>query len=139
MARLTLRIKIVVFCLIGLFALYSNLRIINKEADRLRFHPEERMEEEAKDQSLGRLRGLVPLNGVVGYVSEQRSDMIQESYDLFLAEYALCPLILVRDAKRPFVIADCDRSVDGICFFDTDYVVFKSFDHGLRIYRQKQK
>ena len=135
--RLTFKLRIAILCLVVLFALYSSLRIINKESDRLRFHPEERTEEEIKDQSLSKLGGLLPRNAVVGYVSDLGSST--HSYDLFLAEYALCPLILVRAAKAPFVIADCGRSADGICFFDDDYALFKTFDHGLKLYEQKQK
>ena len=75
----------------------------------------------------------------MGYFSDQRPD----KYDIYLAEYALCPLILVRaektGAKRPFVLADCGQSMEGACFRDADYALFQTFDRGLKLYRQKEK
>jgi hypothetical protein len=138
-AGLTSRLSLGVLCLIVLFSLYSNLRIINKEGDRLRFHPQQRLEEETEDQRVGKLRGLLPQANVMGYFSDQRPD----KYDIYLAEYALCPLILVRTsktaAKRPFVLVDCGQSTEGACFSDADYALFETFDHGLKLYRLKQK
>ena len=124
---------LVAFFLVVLFSLYSNFRIINKEGDRLRSHPQERLEEETEDLRLGKLRGLLPQVSVMGYFSDQRPD----KYDIYLAEYALCPLILIMGARTPFVIADCGQAAEGVCFSDADYVLFKTFDPGLRLYRQK--
>ncbi len=73
-ARLTSRLSLGILCLIVLFSLYSNLRIINKEGDRLRFHPQQRLEEETEDQRVGKLRGLLPQANVMGYFSDQRPD-----------------------------------------------------------------
>ena len=138
MARVASRLSFVIFCMLVLFSLYSNARIINKEGDRLRFHPQQRLEEETEDQRVSKLRGLLPHVSVMGYFSDQRPD----KYDIYLAEYALCPLLLVRTtqttAKRPFVLADCGQS-QRACFSDADYALFETFDHGLKLYRQKEK
>jgi hypothetical protein len=131
------REKILVLGLIIFVALYSNLRIINREIKR--FHTDGPMYEANRDKHFAKLNEMLPRNGVVGYFTDQKPDKNLALHDFFLAQYALCPLILVRDARLPFVIADCSGSSKGNCFIDADFVLLKDFDNGLRLYRQKQE
>jgi hypothetical protein len=48
------------------------------------------------------LRRLLPPHGVVGYLSD-RHDAVKEFY---LTQYALAPVIVVRDARAPLVVGN---------------------------------
>ncbi len=131
------RPKIILATVILLFALYSNLRLIDKEMDYRRHA--NRTAEKNRARDLDALREMLPKSGVIGYVSDQNpleSDAMRDHYQ---AEYALSPLLLVRDAKAPYVIVNCRYSTDGTCFVDREFVLVKEFGSGIRLYRQKQQ
>jgi hypothetical protein len=131
--------KMVALGLMILFALYSNLRAINREMKRF-FYTQERVYEQDRDRHFAKLKEMLPRSGLVGYVSDPAPEANQEAMnDFYLAEYALCPLIVVRDATLPFVIAECKKTSNGNCFINPGSVPLKEFGNGLILYHQKQK
>ena len=52
-----------------LFGLYTNLRIVNKEVDRL--HGPGRLEEAVYDARLRPLKDMLPPDAIVGYVTDE--------------------------------------------------------------------
>jgi hypothetical protein len=131
------RSKIVVVVVLLLFALYSNLRLIHKEIGHL--YRANHTVDINRARSFDALKKILPAGGIVGYVSGRNPPDDEANRDYFLAQYALCPLVLARDAIAPYVIADCGHRTDGNCFVGSGFVIVQEFDGGIRLYRQKER
>lgn len=126
------RIFLVAFII--LFTLYFNLRIIKHE---LRHHGEPTAFSHVR--VFDTLKDLLPQKGVVGYVSDQNPTDSNAMWEHYQAEYALCPLLIVRDAKANYIIMYCHNSTDGNCSVNSGYVLVKEFNTGIRLYQQRKQ
>ncbi len=136
MTRSRLRTYIVLALVIP-FALYANLRIINKEAGRLKGPG--RTEEILYEARLEPLKEMLPKDAIVGYVTDESVDALHKVKYFVLTQYDLCPLLVVRGKNYPFVIGgyyDIDNAGGPE---SADLVLVKDFGYGIRLYRGKQE
>lgn len=127
---------VLLLCMVVPFAVYVNGRIINKEIDR--WKEPDRTEEARYEERLRPLEKALPEHGVVGYVTDERGSVYKKLKDFYLAQYMLCPRLLVRDARYPYVIgiyyeiAEPDRSASR------DLALIEDFGHGIELYRGRR-
>ncbi len=133
-----LRAGLIIFVvgMIVLFALYSNLRIIYEVIGGSYYMSQPAAKSRARDFEA--LKQMLPQSGVVGYVSDQHPSGGQAAWDYYQAEYVLCPLVVVRGARAPYVIANCARPADNRCFVDSEFVLVRELDSGIRLYQQRK-
>lgn len=127
----------VVLALVIPFAVYANLRIINKETDRLKGPG--RTEEILYEARLEPLRQMLPKDAIVGYVTDESVDMLREFKYFVLTQYDLCPSLVVKGKNYPLVIGgyyDADNAAGPGA---ADLVLVKDFGYGIRLYRGKQE
>jgi len=122
-----------VFAIVVLFALYSNLRIIDKEAHRLQ--NSWRSDEVDYEACLAPIKELIPEGATVGYVTDERMDPLVKSKYLFLTRYALSPLLVVKGGDHPFVIAKHYKIDDRTQGKGMGLVLVKDSCDGVQLYR----
>jgi len=120
-----------------LFGLYANLRIVNKEVDRL--HGSGRFEEAVYDAHLAPLKAMLPPDAIVGYVTDENPDILHKVKYFYLTQYDLCPVLVVRGKNYPYVIGgyydiDNPRRTEG-----PDLLLLKDFGEGIELYRGRQQ
>ena len=120
-----------------LFGLYTNLRIVNKEADRL--HGPGRFEEAVYDARLAPLKAVLPPDAIVGYVTDEEGDVRHRVKYFYLTQYDLCPVLVVRGKSYPYVIGgyydiDNPRRTDA-----ADLLLVRDFGAGIELYRRRQQ
>jgi len=120
-----------------LFGLYANLRIVNKEVDRL--HGPGRFEEAVYDARLAPLKAMLPRDAIVGYVTDEGTDILHRVKYFYLTQYDLCPVLVVRGKNYPYVIGgyydiDNPRRTDA-----ADLALLRDFGEGIELYRGRQQ
>ena len=124
-----------IFIIVIPFALYANLRAVNKEMRR--FNKPYRLEETGYESRLQAVREMLPKEGVVGYVTDEAMDPSEETRYFYLTQYSLCPLIVVRGKEHPFVVAYTRDIQDQAELQVQDLVLVMDFHDGIRLYRNK--
>ncbi|MGD0661960.1 MAG: hypothetical protein ABSD38_28205 [Syntrophorhabdales bacterium] len=133
------------FTIVIPFALYANLRIINKEVERL--HTPGRFEETVYEARLAPLKAMLPRDAVIGYVStdDTKKDPQEHIKWFYVTRYDLCPLIVMQGNKYSFVIGAyydiTDRGgseTTGLSLVK-DFGLEKDFGYGIRLYRGNPK
>ena len=128
---------VLLLCMVVPFAVYVNGRIINKEIER--WSEPARTEEARYERRLQPLKEFLPEHGVIGYVTDERVSLYKELKDFYLAQYMLCPRLLVRDIHYPSVIgvyyeiAQPDRTASQ------SLTLVKDFGYGIELYQGKQR
>ncbi|MGD0229923.1 MAG: hypothetical protein ABSC19_06120 [Syntrophorhabdales bacterium] len=119
------------------FALYANMRIINKEAERLAGPG--RTEETLYEARLKPLKEMLPADAVVGYVTDEATETLHKTKYFHLAQYDLCPILVVKGVDHPFVIGgyyDLGRPPGPET---AGLILVKDFGYGIRLYRGRGK
>jgi len=136
MNALKLRVYLPLAILV-LFGLYANLRIVNKEVDRL--HGSGRFEEAVYDARLAPLKAMLPPDAIVGYVTDEGTDVLHRVKYFYLTQYDLCPVLVVRGKNYPYVIGGY-YDIDSPRRTETaDLVLLKDFGEGIELYRGRQQ
>lgn len=122
-----------VFVIVFPFAIYANIKMATKEVRRL--NRSCGVEETDYERRLGPVREMLPKEGVVGYVTDEAMDPLEKTRYLYLTQYSLCPLIVVKGKDQPFVIAyskdvrtTTGPQVQGL-------TLTRDFGDGIRLYR----
>ncbi len=109
-------ILIVTICYVSLFNEFNDLKSQNI------LHYEKRFDA---------LRRMLPPRGVVGYISDDTNDVEDSKARLFVAQYALAPLIVVRSLDYGLVVGNFRKPVDKTRLFrDYGLIVAKDFGNG---------
>jgi hypothetical protein len=119
-----------------LFGAYANLRIINKEVERL--SGPGRTDEIVYEAHLAPLSKLLPRNAVVGYVTGAGQDAPHETKYFYLTQYCLCPSLVVRGADHAFVIGGY-YGADRPAGVPAGLSLLRDFGDGLLLYRGAAK
>ncbi len=120
-----------------LFGLYTNLRIINKEVDRL--HGPGRFEEAVYDARLTPLKAMLPPDAIVGYVTDEEGDVRHRVKYLFLTQYDLCPVLVGEGKNYPYVIGGYYDIANPRRTDAADLVLLKDFGSGIELYKGGQR
>jgi hypothetical protein len=125
------------FGIVILFALYANLRIINKETERLQGPG--RMEEILYEARLEPLKKVLPKDAIVGYVTDESVDALHKINYFYLTQYDLCPVLTVKGTHYPFIIGGYYGIGNPGGPETAGLVLVKDFGYGVQLYRGKQK
>lgn len=128
---------VLVLCVIVPFAVYVNGRIINKEIERL--GGQDRTEEARYERRLQPLKELLPEHAVVGYVTDDGADFSKKLKDFYLAQYMLCPRLLVRDIHYPLVIGAYYEMAQPDRTASQDLILIKDFGYGIQLYQGRER
>src|SRR5208337_2073124 len=107
------------FTIVVPFALYANLRIINKEVERL--HTPGRFEETVYEARLAPLKAMLPRDAAIGYVStdDTKKDPQEHIKWFYVTRYDLCPLIVMQGNNYSFVIGAYYDVAYRLCLQET--------------------
>lgn len=123
-----------VFLIVFPFAVYTNIRMAAKEIRR--FNRSYGVEEGEYERRLKPARAMLPREGVVGYVTDDDMDSLEQTRYLYLTQYSLCPLIVTKGKDHPFVIAYFRDAGAGPAVQDLTLV--KDLGDGVRLYRNSR-
>ena len=130
------RTRIFLVAVIVLFALYANLRVVRYEIHHLYLAGPTAGVSHVR--VFDKMRESLPQRGIVGYVSDQNPTDSGTIWDYYQAEYALCPLLIVRNAEAPYIIVNC-QATDGHCFVNSGYTLVKEFSNNTKLYQQNKQ
>jgi len=120
-----------------LFGLYANLRIINKEVDRL--YGSGRFEEAVYDARLAPLKAMLPPDAIVGYVTDEDTDVLHRVKYFYLTQYDLSPVLVERGKGQPYVIGGYFDIHNPRRTETTGLALVKDFSEGIGLYRGRQQ
>ena len=121
------------------FALLSNLQLFRQEA---RLNPQFVSSDAitAYERRFEGLRKMLPPRGVVGYITDKgvtASDSEATQY-FFLTQYALSPLIVIRDLNHQFVVGNSLRgAIDYEVLALSDFTLLKDFGNGVMLFKRE--
>lgn len=127
--RATSRILLIIIpifvCYVTLFWGFKNLKTQNISYYEKRFEG---------------LRHNLPSRGVVGYISDDTNDGEDSKARMFVAQYALAPVIIVRSLEHELVIGNFRKPVDEkkLC---SSYclTIIKDFGNGVFLFKRTAK
>ncbi len=128
----SVKIKIVVALAI-LIALQSNVTNCIKE---IKFYRKTRGVDEVTeyDRRFGRLKGMLPSHGVVGYVTDKKFD----AKAFYLTQYVLSPLIIVNNTEPKLIVAYFSDSSRSIQFCkDNNLFLLEKLDNNVMLFSKK--
>lgn len=86
------------------------------------------------DRRYGRLKGILPSHGIVGYIADEKFDV----KEFYLAQYALSPIILVNNTKPKLILAKFIDSSNSIRFcMNNNLIIIKKVDDNIMLYSKK--
>jgi hypothetical protein len=123
-------------CLIILFALVSNMRLLGRAVHDLAAltQPDEITEYEARFRQL---KQVLPADARVGYVADARPGEArsQPFMRYLLTQYALLPVIVLRDSHQPLIVGNF-YSANGIDGETTrGLTLIRDFGNGVMLFR----
>ncbi len=86
------------------------------------------------DKRFGRLKGMLPSHGVVGYVTDKKFD----AKAFYLTQYALSPLIIVNNTEPKLIVAYFSDSSRSIQFCkDNNLFLLEKLDNNVMLFSKK--
>jgi hypothetical protein len=85
------------------------------------------------------LRQLLPSRGVTGYISDDENEDDQEFIDsrIYLAQYSLSPVILVRSLDYSLIVGNfLDHTPDFEIYRKQGLIPIKDFGNGIVLFRR---
>lgn len=127
------------------FSLLSSLNMILSSVHLWHFHSG-RDEVTLSEEKFSRLKLVLPQVGPVGYVTENPEFRVnvltdpQATKEYFLAQYTLCPRILVNSSRPKFVVSNFGRnrrSASATVISRYHPSTFKDFGSGIIVFQNK--
>ena len=86
------------------------------------------------DKRFGRLKGMLPSHGVVGYITDEKFD----AKTFYLTQYALSPVILVNNTEPKLIVAYFNDSSSSIQFCkDNNLFLLEKVDNNVMLFSKK--
>ena len=128
-----------VFIILILDILVGNVKEITKEY-RKHYSNNTENTESQHVLRLEKIKDVLPEEGFIGYFTNKKYSPGDDARFYFLTQYALSPLIIIRDKKQQILIADVDESFDVIEFCKKhNYSIVKDSGRGIIVLRKKQE
>ncbi len=85
------------------------------------------------------LRQLLPQHGVIGYISDEKNESDQDFIDsrIYLAQYSLSPVILVRSRDYSLIVGNfLEQTPDCEAYRKQGLIPIKDFGNGVVLFRR---
>jgi hypothetical protein len=114
-----------------LFAIYTSLRIINKDVERLSGPGP--TEEIVYEKALEPLKSRLPDVATVGYITDD--SFPRKTMYFYLTQYALCPVLVAQGEKYPLVIGGYYDMTNPDKSESSDLTIIDDFGNGIYLYK----
>lgn len=130
-SRIRLAILSMIICalLVNCYVLIGNIRFPEKTRQNISQY----------ENRFINLRQLLPQRGVIGYISDDENEDDQDFTDsrIFLAQYYLSPVILVRSSDYSLVVGNfLDLTPDLETYRKQGLIPLKDFGNGVVLFRR---
>ncbi len=90
----------------------------------------------SREKRFAGLKEVLPLRGVIGYVSDQPPDNVNREH--FSAQYVLAPIIVTNERTHRYVVGDFrNPSGEHDLFRSEDYKILKKSEDGVILFEMK--
>ncbi len=86
------------------------------------------------------LRTLLPARGVIGYMADEDlpAGDANAQAEFFLTQYAIAPVIVVRQTNQPFVIGNFKKMVTTGSMRDKGFKLIREFGRGIALFENER-
>lgn len=132
--RIRLAMLSIIICalLINCYVLIENIRFPEKTRQNISKY----------DKRFIRLRQLLPRHGVIGYISDDEHEGDQDFADsrIFLAQYYLSPVILVRSLDYSLIVGNfLNHTPDLDTYRKQGLIPLQDFGNGVVLFKREPK
>lgn len=139
MMRLNNSLKIKLIIIVAIFiGLQPNIKNFVKEFKKYN-------EQEADiitqfEKRFERVKKILPKHGVVGYFTDKKFDAAVDTKYFYLTQYALSPVIVLRNTKQQLIVANVSESFNSFEFCkNNNFHLLSNFGNGIMLFSKKAK
>ena len=110
--------------------------------ENIRFPENTRQNISKYEKRFNKLRQLLPQRGVIGYIADDENEGDQDFIDsrIYLAQYTLAPVILVRSLDYDLIVGNfLDHTRDFEIYRKQGLIPIKDFGNGVVLFKRELK